>query len=349
MPQRDSASATGSRYGAASPELADESVTRDGGTAAGAKPARVGRRAQVAGHLRLIGLAAWRGVWELYNSEGLTHAASIAYYALLSLFPFFLLALAILGEVTSDPAERDAVVRFVFRYFPRQFDFITGQLTAFQTQPVALGVGGILALVWASLGVFNAVTSAVNHAWGVERRRSFVRHRLISFLMMLSAGAILLLGLILASMVKIAETRLGEALTRSPWLVWVSGVTADYAATGLLIACVALVFYFVPNTRVRFREVWPGAVVVGLLWRGALSAFSWYASDLASWNVIHGSVAAVVVFLLWIYVSAVILLYGVEMTAVYGRVHDAAERHPGITPVVPETPPEPLTPLPGRR
>ena len=318
-------------------------------TDTGPAPARVGRRAQVAGHLRLIGLAAWRGVWELYNSEGLTHAASIAYYALLSLFPFFLLALAILGEVTSDPAERDAVVRFVFRYFPRQFDFITGQLTAFQTQPVAFGIGGILALVWASLGVFNAVTSAVNHAWGVERRRSFLRHRLISFLMLLSAGAILLLGLILASMVKIAETRLGEALTRSPWLVWLSGVTADYAATVLLIACVALVFYFVPNTRVRFREVWPGAVVVGLLWRGALSAFSWYASDLASWNVIHGSVAAVVIFLLWIYVSAVILLYGVEMTAVYGRVHDAAERHPGITPVLPETPPEPLTPLPGRR
>ena len=131
--------------------------------------------------------------------------------------------------------------------------------------------------------------------------------------------------------------------------MWVSGVTAHYAATVLLIGCVALVFYFVPNTRVRFREVWPGAVVVGLLWRAALSLFSWYASDLASWNVIHGSIAAVVIFLLWIYVSAVILLYGVEMTASYARVHDAAERHPGITPVVPETPPEPLTPLPGRR
>ncbi len=147
---------------------------------------------------------------EIYNSEGLTHAASIAYYALLSLFPIFLLALAILGEVTSDPAERDAVVRFVFRYFPRQFDFITGQLDAFKTQPVSFGVGGIIALVWASLGVFNAVTSAVNHAWGVERRRSFLRHRLISFLMLLSAGGVLLLGLILASMVKLAETRLGE-------------------------------------------------------------------------------------------------------------------------------------------
>ena len=130
MPQRArSASATGRRYGETPPTLADKGVTSDGGSAA-PRPARKGRRAQVAGQLRLIALAAWRGVGELYNSDGLTHAASIAYYALLSLFPLFLLALTILGQVTADPAERDAVVRFVFRYFPRQSDFITGQLDA---------------------------------------------------------------------------------------------------------------------------------------------------------------------------------------------------------------------------
>jgi membrane protein len=291
--------------------------------------------AKPVGHLRLIGLAAWRGVGELYNSDGLTHAASIAYYALLSFFPFFLLALAILGEVTADPAERDSVVRFVFRYFPRQFDFITGQLDAFQSSPVSFGVGGILALTWASLGVFNAVSSAVNHAWGVEKRRSFLKHRLVGFLMLVSAGGILLIGMILASLVRLAETRLGESFRRSPWMVWLSGVTADYAATALLIACVALLFYFIPNTRVRFREVWPGAVLVGVLWRVALSLFSWYASDLASWNIVHGSIAAVVIFLLWIYVSAVILLYGVEMTASYARLQDAAERHPALAPAVP--------------
>ena len=93
----------------------------------------------------------------------------------------------------------------------------------------------------------------------------------------------------------------------------------------LLIGCVALVFYFIPNTKVRFRDVWPGAILVGVLWRIALRLFSWYAADLATWNVIHGSIAAVVVFLLWIYVSAVILIYGVEMTASYARLQDARD------------------------
>jgi membrane protein len=277
--------------------------------------------------VRLIGLAAWRGVDELYNSEGLTHAASIAYYALLSMFPLMLLALSILGAMTSDAADRDAVVRFVFRYFPRQFAFISGQLDAFQTAPVAFGFWGIVATVWAALGVFNAITSAVNHAWAVEKRRSFLKHRLVGFLMMVSAGLVLMLGIVIASMVRLAETRLGEAMVRSPWVDNFSGVFASYLATVLLIGCVALIFYFIPNTKVRFRDVWPGAILVGLLWRVALWLFSWYAADLATWNVIHGSIAAVVVFLLWIYVSAVILLYGVEMTACYATLQEAAIRH----------------------
>ncbi len=96
--------------------------------------------------------------------------------------------------VTADEADRDAVVRFVFRYFPRQFDFMTGQLDAFRGQTLRLGVGGLLALTWASLGVFNAVSSAIDHAWGVERRRSFLMHRLVSFLMMVSAGAIFIVA-----------------------------------------------------------------------------------------------------------------------------------------------------------
>jgi membrane protein len=280
-----------------------------------------------AGRARLIALAAWRGVGELYNSDGLTHAASIAYYALLSLFPLMLLGIFVLREMTSDAGDRDAVVRFVFRYFPRQFSFISGQLDAFQSAPVTFGFWGIVAVIWGGLGVFNAITSAVNHAWAVEKRRSFLKHRLVGLVMMVCAGLILILGLIIASLVRLAETRLGEAMVRSPWIDSISGGFGSILATLLLIGCVALVFYFIPNTTVRFRDVWPGAILVGVLWRIALRLFSWYAADLATWNVIHGSIAAVVVFLLWIYVSAVILLYGVEMTASYARLQDAARRH----------------------
>ncbi len=278
-------------------------------------------------YIRMIGVAAWRGVSELYNSEGLTHAASIAYYALLSLFPLALLMFSLIGTLTADAAARDALVRFLFQYFPQQFEFITRQLDAFRHATLQIGVGGFLTLIWASLGFFNAVTSAVNHAWGVQRQRSFLRNRLVGFLMLVSSMVALAAAIMLMSAVKLAQTRwFGDLQLQSAWLDWLSGLSANLMATLLLIVCVALMYYFIPNTRVRFRDVWPGALVVGLLGRGALAVFSWYARDMATWNLIHGSIAAVVVFLFWIYVSAVILLYGVEVTAVLSALGDEFER-----------------------
>lgn len=277
--------------------------------------------------MRLVATAAWRGVGELYRSEGLTHAAAIAFYALLSLLPFFLLLLSVIGSITTDPSARDAVVAFVFRYFPRQFDFLTGQVDAFRVNRVSIGTGGGLALAYASLGVFNAISSAVNHAWGVEKRRSFLKHRLFSFLMMLSAGAIFLAAIVLVSVVRMAEGRWFARLgLQTDWLDRIGGGGADYVALALLLACVAMVHRFVPNVRVRFKDVWPGALLTALLWRAAFAIFAWYTADLAAWSV-HGSVAAVVVFLLWIYVSSVLLLYGVEVSAVYTKLRAAA----GIT------------------
>lgn len=270
---------------------------------------------------------------ELYASEGLTHAASIAFYTLLSIFPFFLLLFSVIGALTADPAARDAVISFVFRYFPQQFDFISGQIDSFRTARIGIGVGGGLALAYASLGVFNAISSAVNHAWGVERRRSFLRHRLFSFLMMLSAGAMFVAAIVLVGAIRVVEARWFSALQlQSAWLERLRGVGADWAALGLLVVCVALVFRFVPNVKVPFRDVWPGAVVTALLWRVAFALFSWFAGDLTQWSV-HGSVAAVVVFLLWIYLCAVVLLYGVEMTAAYVRLKAAETSSPagGLT------------------
>src|SRR5881227_393688 len=92
--------------------------------------------------LRLTGRAAWRGLVELVNSNDLTHAASIAYYALLSLFPFLLLIISLLGSITASEEQRLAVLTFVFRYFPTRLDFVASQLDAFRQTRIQVGVAG---------------------------------------------------------------------------------------------------------------------------------------------------------------------------------------------------------------
>jgi membrane protein len=283
--------------------------------------ARARALARVRVEIRLTAQAIWRGLTGVYNSDDLTFASSIAYYALLSLFPFFLLVLSLVALVTDSQSDRDAVLGFVFRYFPRQLDFVDVQLAALQSAPARLGVAGSVLLVWAAMGVFGAVTSAINHAWGVERQPSYFKHKVISFVMLVVAGLLLLLGLLVVSAINVAEARwFAGVVDGYPRLVVLQGIAVRWATTILFIFVVGLVFYFVPNAKVRFRDVWVGAVLTGLLWRGALALFSGYVRDLSQFSKLHGSIATVIVFLLWIYVSAVILLYGVEVTASYARL-----------------------------
>lgn len=281
--------------------------------------AGIRRRARAGAHL--TALSAWHGLQGFYTSDNLTYAASIAYYAILSLFPFALLAFAFLGRATADTANRDAVVGFVLRYFPSQFAFIVTQLDAFQSSRLTLGVGGTIALVWGALGVFGAISTAVNYAWGVEKQRSFWKHRLFSFLMLLVAGLILLIALLLASARQVVEASWFTAvLLRFPGLGILGSFVVRYATTILFIVVVGFVYYFVPNAKVRFRDVWIGAVVTGLLWKGTLEGFAWYMHDMTRFTRVNGSISAVVVFLIWVYTQAVILLYGVEFTAAYARL-----------------------------
>ena len=262
----------------------------------------------------------WRGLVGFYKSDDLTYASSIAYYALLSLFPFFLLAFSIVAGVTSSDTDRDAVLRFVLRYFPRTLDFVTNQLTELQRAQVRLSVAGSVLMIWAAMGVFGAITSAVNHAWGVEKQPSYFRHKLISFVMLVFASLLLLAGLLMVSAINIAEARwFAGVVAAAPKLLILQGLAVRWGTTFLFITVVGLVYYFVPNAKVRFRDVWVGAVMTGLLWRVALVGFSRYVRDLSRFSV-HGSIAAVVVFLIWVYISAVIFLYGVEVTAANARM-----------------------------
>ena len=294
-------------------------------------PARLLRRLRA--ELRFSGLAAWRGLVENVNSNDLTHAAAIAYYALLSLFPFLLLVISMLGSITADEADRIAVLTFVFRYFPTQLDFISTQLDTFRQTRVQVGVAGALALIWASLGVFGAVTAAVNEAWGVEKQRSFLKHRLVSFMMLVAAGGATILGLVLVSAIRVAGASwFGVVLIRYEWLHALQTFTFNHLATMVLILGVGLVFYYIPNAKTRFRDVWVGAILTGLLWRAAFDGFAWYIARNSRLTQIQGSIATVVVFLLWIYVSAVILMYGVEFTAAYARLR---RRRPDEMPAAP--------------
>jgi len=265
--------------------------------------------------LKRTGLAAWRALLAVAFGEDLTHAAAIAYYALLSLFPFLFLSMLLLGAVTADETSRGAVLTYVLRYVPAPLDFVSAQLDAFREMRLQIGVAGGLSLIWASLGVFTAVTGAVDQAWGVAQRRNFLKHRLASFLMLASAAGVLLVTLVIVTVVQMAQASwLGSVLGDLTVVRQLQAVVLKVLSTVLATVGAGVIFFAVPNATVRLRDVWLGAVLTGVLWRVAFELFSLVLRGNASLAYVHSSVTAVVAFLLWVYLSAVILLYGVEFT-----------------------------------
>ena len=293
---------------------------------------RLGRRFERS--IRLGVKAAGRGVVEFYNSENLTFASSIAYYSLLSIFPFSLLVLAALGHITVG--ERGAtLLQLLASVMPAKLEFLT-QIEELTPRAVQMGAVSTILMLWAAMGVFGAVTSAVNHAWGVEKPRGFFHHKLFSFLMLLAAGFLMVVALLLVSAVQVSQTGwFMNVANRWPWVGEARGMLVQNAPTPLFMLVVGLIYYYAPNAKVRLRDVWVGALLAGLLWRGAFALLSWYLRDLSRFTM-HGSVATVVAFLIWVYVSAVILLYGAEVSAAYARLRKqipqtkpaAAEREP---------------------
>lgn len=275
---------------------------------------------------RLVGTAAWQAFVRSAWGHDFTFAASVAYWALLSLFPFLLLVLSLVGTIVADDSDRTAVVNFMVNYFPARVGFIMRQIDAFRETRLRIGVAGFAGLTWASLGFFGAVSTAVNYAWGVETPRSFLKHRLFAFCMLLAAGLLFVVAVVLTSAGPLIQTTwFAQVLQRFAGLAWLLGLAARSVSTLLLVVVLGFVYYFVPHTTVRFRDVWLGALLAGVVWRLVFAAFSWYLGDFSRLDRIHGSLAAVVVFLLWIYVSAVVMLYGVQFTAACDRLRRAPD------------------------
>ena len=114
---------------------------------------------------RLGWRAAGRGVIEFYNSDNLTFAASIAYYALLSFFPFVFLVFSLLSKVAVVQGG-ETLMHLIERALPSRFEFIGEQIKGLASAPVQVGVATTLLTLWASMGVFGAVTSAVEPCLG---------------------------------------------------------------------------------------------------------------------------------------------------------------------------------------
>jgi membrane protein len=262
-----------------------------------------------------------------YRRDNITDwAAALTYYAVLSLFPALLVLVALLGVVGQYPETTNALLQIVRRVGPASAvqtfrGPVEGVVANKGGAGALLGVG-LVAALWSASGYVGAFMRASNVIYGVRERR-FWKQRplqlsitlLMVFLLTVAAVAIVLTGPL--------ATAVGGVLGLSDLAITIWSLAKWPVLAILVMAIVSVLYYLSPNVRQReFRMVTPGAILAVVVWVLASLAFAFYVANFGSYNATYGALGAIVVFLVWLYISNNALLLGVEFNAEVERARE---------------------------
>lgn len=267
----------------------------------------------------------WLGVGErtykgFLAHQGNANAAAIAYYTLFSVFPLTLLLISLGSFVLNSQQAQEAALTAVGTYLPFATELVQRNIERVLELRGTASVIGVVGFIWAASGVFGSLSRAINLAWDLERPRPAWAERA------LAAGLVLLVALLFSlSLFSTAAFEVVQRLARLlPSDAPISGLSLiDLASTGLPYIFTVLLFSFLytvlPSTRVAWTEVLPGALLASVVWEVAKNGFTIYLGSFATYNLVYGSLGAVIALLLWSYISGLIILLGAELTVQYAR------------------------------
>jgi membrane protein len=279
---------------------------------------------------------AWGGVlkrtFSEFRADELTDwAAALTYYGILSIFPALVALVAILGLIGHSATQPLLDNLQTFAPGPAR-DILANALRGLAHTRSGAGIVfavGLLGALWSSSGYVGGFMKAANRIWDVAEGRP------IWWTLPLRLGVTLLLLLLLAaSAVMVVVT--GPLADRVGKLIGIgsAAVTAwDIAKWPVLILVVALMlsilYHAAPNVRhPRFRWITPGAILAVLVWIGASAVFGLYVAKFGSYNKTYGSLGAIIIFLVWLWLTNVAVLLGAELNAELERGRQIEAGHP---------------------
>jgi membrane protein len=249
-------------------------------------------------------------------------AAAIAFYWLLAFIPLLLLGTSAIGYAlgSSDRAV-DEVMAAARRVIPRATGRDVGEFlhALIQSRHVA-GVLGIGFLLWVSMGVFEIITASLTALTGGRETRSYLRRKFIAFVLMSTVGFLFLIALIggwvLTAWPSIEEL-VGGRLALPAFFTDPS--FPRYFTTILMGALLAIVYRVAPVRGIRWPAAVAGATVAAVLWHQAKVVFNWYLTHYARHSLFYGILGGFIGLVLWIFYTAIILLFGGLLADVLDR------------------------------
>jgi membrane protein len=259
-------------------------------------------------------------------------ASAVAYSSFFAIPSILLLAVGLFSLVASQQTIEDLMDRFSTFMPSEATELLEGSLDRLQQQPSAgilMTVVGFVLAVWASTSAMTTYMTALNMAYDREDGRSFFRKRLVAVLMVAAIGAAVLLVALFLIFGPYVQRYVGDLLGIGgavSWAWWT--VQWPILLAGLLVAFAVLHYYGPDVEHPRWQVITPGSLLAVFVWLITSAGLSVYTASFGNYNKAWGSFSAVIVTLIWLWLTAIALLFGGEVNAEVERSRELRQARP---------------------
>jgi membrane protein len=251
--------------------------------------------------------------------------ASLAYYTIFSLSPLLIIVIAIASFFMNNSSAGDQIFNQISAMVgPKGAETIHTLISQPGTQKHGLlaTIIATVTLVLGASGVFMELQAALNTIWNVKQEPGagiwgFIKHRLLSFAMVLSIGFLLLVSLVLTAAIAAIGKMIGSWM---PGMEALSQILNFVASFGIIMLLFAFMFKFMPDAHIPWKTVWIGSALTSFLFAIGKFALGMYIGKSSASNA-FGAAGSIVVLLLWVYYSAQIMFFGAELTQAYAKLN----------------------------
>jgi len=255
-----------------------------------------------------------RAMQRFNENRGPEAAASISYYAIFSIFPLLVFVVVALSYYLEQELVQELLIDYIVQVLPVTPEVIIGQIETMLNARTAVSVVALIGFLWAASGVFNTLALNMDYAWQKVKHRNVFQRRMVAIGMVGGLVGLTFISMVATTALDVLSTmELGEFTTilATPLVRFLSG----YLPFLFRLLIIWLLYRWVPATHVRNSAAFLGALLATLAWEAITNLFSWYlSSGFSAYELIYGSLGAIIALLIWVYVSAQILLIGAYFT-----------------------------------
>ncbi|MCE5333148.1 MAG: YihY/virulence factor BrkB family protein [Desulfobacteraceae bacterium] len=254
-------------------------------------------------------------LWIRSSSNAATDlAAQLAFYFMLSIFPFLIFAVTLFGYTSITVGD---VIGLVRQFAPEvaQSALEKNLHDVLDNRQGGLLSFGIIGTIWAASNALSAVIGALNRAYRVEETRSFFEVRAMALLLTLAMVLTIVVSLLLPVLGNVIRATVGLFILIPDRYAMIWSIVRWLLSSCVMLSVFICIYYLAPNLKLQFREVIAGAVFSTAGWQVASMGFSYYLSNFANYSATYGSVGTVIALMMWFYLIALILILGGEVNA----------------------------------